>query len=252
MMNYPTENVDRRNMWIRILGPSSSKLDRANYAKKLGFKNANEVKPIAEDITPVSTISTLDMSSFISYSSPFVSLGNCSDACCPAPCAQEAKDNTTKGNKPMRYYDEHNDEYVDSSMIASKSDLAQARSYLESRLDDAARTKRSEELRKAFYMDDDEAPATAKQMVERITAGKFILPTDKEEAEYLKYYSFYGSAPFKTIKWRDPSKPADTAGYAAAVAKVHETEGDTLDVIKTGTEKEGLEALKAFKSTTFH
>lgn len=143
-----------------------------------------------------------------------------------------------------RYYDECEDRYVDE--IPSQSDLASARSYLTGRLSMIEMDKQ-QELRPVFFMDADEAPKTVKEMLERIAAGKFIAPDEKVDAAASEHY---GYRPYNAIQWR--TKEADEKGYFEALKVVSDAAYNAKDVIKTGTEKDGLEALKAFQSTTFH
>jgi len=166
-------------------------------------------------------------------------------ACQPAPKAKKCRH---KKEAPMgRYYDECEDRYVDA--IPSQSDLATAREYLTSRIQNVQYEKSSGDLRKAFYLDDDQAPATAKEALERIAAGKFVAPTEEQEKVMKEQYGYRW---YSHLTWRDPSKPADRDGYRKAVEALEEAATEARDVIKTGTEKEGLEALKAFQAQTFH
>lgn len=72
-----------------------------------------------------------------------------------------------------------------------------------------------DDLRKQFGLDNDSTPYTAKDLVERIQAGKFILPTTKEEN--LSNQIYYGpQSVVHTITWRDPAIVEDQAGYDLA------------------------------------
>lgn len=144
-----------------------------------------------------------------------------------------------------RYYDECEDRYVDA--IPAQTDLAMTRSYLSDRVDETSSAK-SYALRPVYFMDADDAPKTVKEMIERITAGKFIAPDEKVDAHQAE--SHYGYRPYNAIQWR--TQPADSKGYWAAIEEVNKASTEAKDVIKTGTEKDGLDALRAFQSKTFH
>jgi len=101
-------------------------------------------------------------------------------------------------------------------------------------------------LRKEFNLDDDESPATPTELVERIKAGKFVIPEDYKD------YRSYGCSE-RYIKWRDPEAKKDEAGFKAAMKK--------LDAIKVATEDffvmsndnaARLAKLQEFESATVH
>lgn len=97
-------------------------------------------------------------------------------------------------------------------------------------------------LRKKFFMDEDPAPKTKKEMADRLAAGLYIIPgLDKNPDSRINPY-YFGEA----VEWRDPSKPADEKGYDAAVAeqdKVYQTARDSIVINDPAT---GLKTLQDF------
>jgi hypothetical protein len=61
---------------------------------------------------------------------------------------------------------------------------------------------------RAFGICTDEPPRTAKEMVERIKAGMYVLPSDDDD---------WGR---QSIQWRDPSIKRDRDGFRAAAKKI--------------------------------
>ena len=120
--------------------------------------------------------------------------------------------------------------------------------HLVDRLMRANRAKAAE-LRKQFYLEDDEAPRYAKDVVERILAGKYVLPSEDEQK---KARDYYGHSFETIITWRDPAHPADQAGFEAAKEKLDKAYTAAKDLIIVKDADEGLAALQAFEKATFH
>lgn len=123
-------------------------------------------------------------------------------------------------------------------------DLAtRAQNYLDGRLSNLRNTK-DQEAELAFGLRDDRKPQTPKDLIDRITSGKYMVnPDNMEKKDYELLRSF---------RWRDPAKKEDRAGYEAT-QKAMETAATTVtDTIMIGTPTEALAALKAFEGTTFH
>lgn len=127
--------------------------------------------------------------------------------------------------------------------ITPKTDLTRAREYLSERLEGLQYTRRNDE-RKYFGLTDDDFPKDMEEFVKRIQDGKFVLP------EKYKDRSVYNAADH--IRWRDPAKKEDKAGFEAAADRIDKAENEARDIIWTLTEKDGLEALRAFEAKTFH
>ena len=102
-------------------------------------------------------------------------------------------------------------------------------------------------LNKQFGLVNDDAPYTAQDLVDRITSGKYILPTEKEAELYRQCY--YGSSnPINIIKWRDPSIVEDKAGFKLAEEQLEVASQDVQDAIMIKTNDEALAAIKEFES----
>lgn len=97
-------------------------------------------------------------------------------------------------------------------------------------------------LEQTYNLVDDEFPKTAKEFVERIQAGKFVLPGLDAEG-----HQVFGMGPFGII-FRDPTKLPDKAGYNAALKELLEQRKDALDVIKVLPEADALNAFKTFQT----
>lgn len=116
-----------------------------------------------------------------------------------------------------------------------------ARSHLQSRLYDT-REKKNVDLRRFFGLMDDEAPETAEDTIQRIKDGKYIL---RPASDYYRTFR-------DRIRWRDPAKQEDEAGYEAAWEVLNKDFQDANDIITVLDVKDGLSALKQFESKTYH
>ena len=119
------------------------------------------------------------------------------------------------------------------------------REFLMLRLEDAYYTSRGV-LRKTFNMDDMDAPSTPKELAARLAAGLFVIKYLDKEPEKSFGYHLAG----EYIQWRDPSKPADQAGFDAAKKLLKAARDDAELAIKCQAVADGLAALKAFKATS--
>lgn len=134
--------------------------------------------------------------------------------------------------------------YNDCDDCCSNNDPAiRAQNYLENRLSGVIMTK-EQTLRKDFGLVDDERPQTPKDLIERITSGKFTVPSDKmENADY---------EPIRRFRWRDPSVKEDHAGYKTACGLMQDASTEVLDAIHIQTKEEALKAIKEYETKTFH
>lgn len=123
------------------------------------------------------------------------------------------------------------------------------KNYLFDRLASAEKTKLNE-LRETFHLDDDKAPTTPKEFIERIQAGKIVLPKDADEPGRYSYYSVRDFA--EIINWRDPAVVKDQAGFDVAKAKLTTARREAEDVIMLQDAAAGLKAFQGFQSATFH
>jgi hypothetical protein len=118
-----------------------------------------------------------------------------------------------------------------------------AQDHLTDRLSEATEAKRSE-ARKAFGLENDDRPSTAKAFVDRITSGKFYIPEDRKNQ--------YSYDPTDYIQWRDPAIKRDEDGFQKAVTALEAASDDVLDNIIVKGNDAGLDAIKEFKAKTFH
>lgn len=118
-----------------------------------------------------------------------------------------------------------------ANTMTPRDDADKAR-YLLSRLYDVQYAKK-EEAKTTFGLSDDPFPTGAKALVDAITAGMYILPTDPED----KHYTM--------IRFRDPKKVEDKAGYKTfkeALTKQYEIAKDRISI------QQPEEALKTFEA----
>lgn len=116
--------------------------------------------------------------------------------------------------------------------------------YLERRLEVLVYQKR-DELYREFGIRDENAPQTPKEFVERILAGKFILPDEDHDDDFC-------CSPAQAIIWRDPSVKKDYDGFNKAEKEMLAARTEVKDAIMIKSAEEGLAALKDFESKTFH
>lgn len=131
------------------------------------------------------------------------------------------------------------------------------RNYIAHQLDLAA-TEANTSLTKFFAIFDDAAPATPKEFVDRILAGKYILPKNRRgddlSEDTCDCYDddFCYQSPAQMIIWRDPAKKADRDGYDAAVEDMNAAKKAANEVVMLGTLEEARKALEDFRAKTFH
>lgn len=101
------------------------------------------------------------------------------------------------------------------------------------------------ELASAYGITGDRTPSSPKDIVDRILAGKYILP-DEDTIE--KCACFCCDSPVDVIIWRDPAIKVDRAGYDVAFKALDKAKTDALDLIIASTPIDALAALKAFEA----
>lgn len=138
--------------------------------------------------------------------------------------------------------------YVDYVSSDKHAESAKT-NYLLSRAVSVKEVKR-QEFWKQFGLGDDTAPATAKDLVARITSGKYILPTERE-TELLSSYYWGSSAALNGIKWRDPSVKEDRAGYDAATKALDVEFQKVQDQVMIADNASALTTIQAFEGWTY-
>lgn len=104
------------------------------------------------------------------------------------------------------------------------------------------------QLTKAFGLVDDDRPRTAKDLVDRITSGQYVLPKENDDSDY-------EPDAFHSIRWRNPELKADRVSYEKAWAKMDKAKVAVHDLIEVADPVVALKALQEFEataSTTFH
>lgn len=103
------------------------------------------------------------------------------------------------------------------------------------------------DMKRQFGLLDDEAPKNAKEFLDRIASGKYVIPADKmDKPNYGEYTRF--------IEWRDPAKVKDQAGYDAAEKKLEaiKTKAEDTITLFTSDPAKQLAALQEFESATIN
>jgi len=118
-----------------------------------------------------------------------------------------------------------------------------AQDHLTERLSIATHDKKAA-ARKAFGLENDDRPRTPQSFIDRILAGKFVIPEDR------KTQNTYD--PTDYIIWRDPAIKKDEVGYQIAEKAIEVASDDVMDIIIVKGNEAGLEAVNAFKAKTFH
>lgn len=152
------------------------------------------------------------------------------------PCCTEKA--TVKKENPMYVDYISNDKHIASSKINYFQQRAESTKYKILNL-----------LQKQFGLIDDETPTSPKELVERITSGKYVLPTEKE-VELMRNHSWaYVSGALLGIKWRDPSVKEDNDGFKVANAAMDVEFQKTQDIIMNGGDM--LAAVQTFDAWTY-
>ena len=111
--------------------------------------------------------------------------------------------------------------------------------HLSRRLHDLFYTKKGD-LRKQFHMDDDRQPKDAIELIERIQAGSFVMPTKESIKQN------YSGSIRDQIVWRSEEK--DEEGYEAAKKDLTAKYEAAKDIIMVKSADEGLAALQDFQA----
>ncbi len=102
-------------------------------------------------------------------------------------------------------------------------------------------------LYKQFGLEDDDTPKDAKETVDRIIAGKYTLPTDRE-LELIKERQFFSWSPLIGIRWRDPAVKEDRDGFKAAEKELDATFDTVHDAVMVKSNDDALAAIKTFET----
>jgi len=134
--------------------------------------------------------------------------------------------------------------YVDYVSSDKHSESAKT-NYLLSRYEDTKYKIRAD-LRKQFGLDNDDRPATAKELTDRILSGKYVLPTEKEE-ELMRQQYYCGWSIMDAIKWRDPAIKEDKDGFKLAETELDSESLKVHDAVMIKDHDTALAAIQAFK-----
>lgn len=163
----------------------------------------------------------------------YISLGSCNTpvaAPVANPCMKQDATTPNIGNKKM---------YNDMESYET-TETERQKAHLECRLSSAECDHRQKFV-VDFHLYDDPSPVDGEDLVKRVMEGKYEL---KEVERY--------GMKSKEIRWRDPAKPIDRAGFDAANDKLQALAKTTRDEIVIFPPEKGLESLRNFQSATFH
>lgn len=143
--------------------------------------------------------------------------------------------------------------YAMATQVSAPSLEVQQKQYLSERASSVFYTK-TNELYPKFGLHDEPTPKSPLEVIERIKAGDFVLRgkwakdyVADEDDEDCYYYNA-----FDAFRWRKPGTKRDQVGFDKAVEALKSFYTKTKDSIMIGDAKEGLKALEAFESKTFH
>jgi hypothetical protein len=176
------------------------------------------------------------MNDLVSYGKP-ISIEQC--------VAKAAPKVQKKGNKKMLYdsYD-----YDGNPNVVTPAALENAkRGYIEERLSCVQAKKRSD-LRKKFGLDGDTAPDTVEDVVARLKAGEFTVPSKFYDEEYKanqsSYFDIWNFA--RNVKWGSNIK-ADKKGFDEAEKKLDDELKRIRDIIAIGELADAMKAVTEFE-----
>jgi hypothetical protein len=107
-------------------------------------------------------------------------------------------------------------------------------------------SKASDKLSVQFGMSDEDEPKNSKELVARIQAGNFVIEKSSSDDDGWGYH------PLDGIRWRDPSKTEDKAGFKAAITLLEaqkQTVNDALAVLEPPVALDALNGFRAYVAT---
>jgi len=146
-----------------------------------------------------------------------------------------------EGITPMRYNDAPQVANAAVALVGTPSIEATQRDFLTQRVSQVT-YKHDQDLRKQFFMDEQDRPKTAEELIKAIEEGNYTLDQemiDRTGEDIIHYNNEYG------IRW-GKEKP-DHKGYKAAKAVLKEDAQEVIDTVTTASIEEARQALKDFK-----
>ncbi len=145
----------------------------------------------------------------------------------------------------MRYNDAPQVANAAVALVAPVSVEATQRDFLTQRVTQVT-YEHDMDLRKQFFMDAEDRPQTAEELIKAIEEGNYIFDqemVDKVGEDIVHYNNEFG------IRW-GKDKP-DRKGYKAAKAILKEAAQDVIDTVTTASIEEARKALKDFQVWTY-
>lgn len=101
-------------------------------------------------------------------------------------------------------------------------------------------SQRHYDLRKEYGLDNDPAPTTPEELIERITKGHYILPEKNKRNPYHSRLDHF--------IWRDPKVEKDEEGFEKAMDKLRKARDEAVNALMSTLDVEGFaKALKRFQ-----
>lgn len=134
---------------------------------------------------------------------------------------------------------------ANSMAIVSHAETIEERriSFLVSQLESAKHRKYTE-LKRHFGLIDDERPATATEMVDRIKDGLYVIPEDHKDTRSYYMMDF--------IEWRNPKIKKDQGAFDKAEKEMEAEAREVNRTIVLSDPDKGLAALEKFEKAKFH
>lgn len=120
---------------------------------------------------------------------------------------------------------------------------ANARSHLRNNLA-SSYSKHDHDLLRHFGLMEDDSPDSPEEVIERIKNGKYVLRDKKDRTSFSHWTSH--------IRWRDPSKEKDEAGYKAAFEKMSQAYKHAQQDVLCDPLDKAKAAVRKFEEYTVH
>lgn len=200
--------------------------DNMNPAQFLDFVKKTYNKPTAEYVEKM----------LINYCNILegIEMNKLDSIVCQEPVAKDCWPIKKKKEDPMS-------SYASATVVNEASTEKDQRAYLRSRIR-TIRADKNSALFRQFGLTDDEAPTTPGEFAKRIADGQYTI--DKENLDKKTY------SPAAYIRWRDPAKVEDKAGYEKAYEALTAAYTKAKDAAVLSPIADAKTALDTFESWT--
>lgn len=168
--------------------------------------------------------------------------------CCPQPSKYAYPNKAIKKNME----DTMSTTYTTINADATDKNVTAAKDFLQRRLS-SEKYKKLEEINKVFHLTDDPAPKSAKETLDRIQKGLYVLPPkylENSEDDEDDFCCFSPTEVMYQIRWRDPAVKEDKEGAKAATKALEAAYQKAYDTATVLDAEKGLAALTEFQAYT--